>query len=94
MVGVEGFRWIAGENTLAKYVMDDGWGGWRSSVCGSPVPRMHSAGQAYWVPAGLLEDDPGVGVAGHIFVGSRAPWDNITDRYAQYEEGVDGKTLR
>jgi len=94
MVGVDGFRWIAGEDTLAKYAMDDGWGVWRCSVCGSPVPRMHSAGQAYWVPAGLLEDDPGVGVAGHIFVGSRAPWDNITDRCAQYEEGVDGKKLR
>ena len=38
MVGSDGFRWIAGEDTLSKYAMDDGWGRWICSVSCSPRP--------------------------------------------------------
>ena len=36
----------------------------------------------------MLDDDPGVGVGQHIFVGSKAPWDRITDGAAQYDEAM------
>jgi hypothetical protein len=39
------------------------------------------------VPAGVLDDDPGVKVAGHIFVGSKAPWDEIAGSAPQFDEG-------
>lgn len=94
MVGADGFRWVSGEDHLLKYAMADGWGPWRCAVCGCPVPKLHGRGKAYWVPAGALDGDPGVGVAGHIFVGSRAPWDKITDRCPQYDEGFSSKELR
>jgi hypothetical protein len=29
------------------------------------------------VPAGSVDADPGLGVGGHIFVGSKAAWDEI-----------------
>ena len=43
---------------------------------------------AYWVPAGLLDDDPGVRSGGHIFVGSKAPWDEIAGSAPQFQEGL------
>lgn len=35
---------------------------------------------------GTLDDDPGVKPAHHIFVGSKAPWFDITDGLPQYAE--------
>jgi len=39
-----------------------------------------------FVSAGALDDDPGVPLSGHIFVGSKAPWYTITDNLPQHEE--------
>ena len=65
--------------------------GWKSTfcgTCGSRVPHTDSAGKIYFIPAGLLDDDPGFrGYAAHIFVGSKAPWVRITDDAPQYAEG-------
>jgi hypothetical protein len=38
------------------------------------------------IPAGLLDDDPGVRNTEHIFVGSKAPWWEIRDDTPQHEE--------
>lgn len=49
---------------------------------------MDSEEKFYFIPAGLLDDDPGFrGYAAHIFVGSKAPWVCITDDAPQYVEG-------
>jgi hypothetical protein len=36
--------------------------------------------------AGLLDEDPGVKVSFHIYVGSRAPWCELLDGLPQFEE--------
>jgi hypothetical protein len=36
------------------------------------------------VVLGVLDDDPGVRPACHIFVGSKAPWYEITDNLPQH----------
>ncbi len=59
-------------------------------VCGSRAPAKSRDGKLYFVPAGLLDDDPGVKPALHIFVGSKAPWWEITDNLPQFEEWVPG----
>jgi len=87
MVARDDFEWVSGDEALMKFAMADGWGVWRCSVCGSPVPMLHPGGGAYWVPAGLLDSDPGVGIAAHIFVGSKAPWDEIAGDGLQLREG-------
>jgi hypothetical protein len=89
MVGRDGLRWTAGEDEVTKFALPTGWGVWRCATCGSPVPMLHPGGGAYWVPAGLLDADPGVPVAGHIFVGSKAPWDEIAGSAPQRVEGFD-----
>jgi len=35
---------------------------------------------------GTLDDDPGLRRQAHIFVGSKAPWYEITDELPRYEE--------
>ena len=63
--------------------------------CGSKVPGDTYQGLMF-VPAGNLDDDPGVPVDGHIFVGSKASWYEIPDtlpRYEAFPEGVDAPVL-
>jgi len=55
-------------------------------VCGSNIyakftARPHEVGLAL----GILDDDPGVRPTCHVFVGSKAPWFEITDTLPQYE---------
>lgn len=50
--------------------------------CGSPVPNLTHTG-SWFVPAGLLDDDPKVKPDKHIYVELKAPWDTITDQLAQ-----------
>ncbi len=52
--------------------------------------RFTRDGKIYSVPAGLLDHDPGVKPALHIFVGSKAPWWEITDDLPQFEKWVPG----
>ena len=90
------FRWLSGGASIKNFDLPAGKG-WRSSfcaTCGSPLPHMDSNGKIYFVPAGLLDDDPGFrGFAAHIHVSSKAPWVRITDDAPQYREGFDSPTL-
>ncbi len=86
------FRWLAGEDKISTFEIPDG-NGWAShfcSICGSPAPHTDADHKIYFVPAGLLDDDPGFrGYAAHIHVSSKAPWVAITDDAPQYAEGFD-----
>jgi len=93
MIAREGLRWVSGEETLCRFALADGWGVWRCATCGSPAPMLHPGGGAYWVPAGLLDSDPGLRVAGHIFVGSKAPWDEIAGKAPQLRDGFGSDRL-
>ena len=59
-------------------------------VCGSRIPSQTPDGKFYFAPAGLFDDDPGVKPALHMFVGSKAPWWDITDSLPQFEGWVPG----
>ena len=81
-------RWLAGEELR------------RSRAAGTPrsaasaaarVPQLLPAGGAYWVPAGALDDDPGPRIAGHIYVGSRASWDEIAGDAPRFEAGLPAR---
>lgn len=89
----DGLLWLSGEDEISKFALPDGWGPWRCDTCGSPVPKLHPNGEAYWVPAGLLDADPGVRIRGHIFVGWKAAWDEIAGDAAQFLEGPEGERV-
>ena len=49
------------------------------SRCGSPVPRSDPDFFLVDVPAGSLDDDPGIRPDKHLVIGPKAPWFEITD---------------
>lgn len=85
-------RYSCGEDLIKDFTRADGYGSTFCATCGSPLPRLHKNGKIAFVPAGLLDDDPGVAVERHIFVGSRASWDVIGGDALQFEE--DDPSLR
>lgn len=82
----ENLTWISGVNNTKEFLMPDGWGSVFCMDCGSPLPKMDDNKTMWFVPAGLLDEDPGVGVRGHIFVGSKPDWEVIGDDAPQFEE--------
>ena len=53
--------------------------------CGSKLAFQNSqTPDEIWIPAGTFDDDPGIRPTYHMFVGSKAPWFEITDDLPQY----------
>ncbi len=88
------FNWREGEAQISRYSTASGYKSHFCRRCGSPLPNPSADDEYYWVPAGLLEDDAGIELAAHLFVGSRAAWDRIADAGRHYDEMPDGDTLQ
>jgi hypothetical protein len=58
----------------------------RCAVCGSLLFSIVREGAYVHVALGSLVDAPTIRPTHHIFVGSKAPWFEITDDLPQYEE--------
>jgi hypothetical protein len=83
-------RWTAGEAELVSYKATPRFGLQFCGTCGSTLCGTHD-GDIHGVTLGCLDDDPGVEIAMHIFVGSRAPWDHIGGDAPQFEAGPDSQ---
>jgi len=83
----EQLAWIRGADRLASYALPGAkrFGQDFCRSCGGAVPRVVASTGYVVVPCGSLDDDPGILVASHIFVGSKPPWYEITDGLPQYE---------
>ncbi len=49
------------------------------SVCGSPVPLPRDGFPLLEIPAGTLDDDPGIRPDKHLIIGPKSSWFEITD---------------
>ena len=58
----------------------------RCRICGSLLYSVVRDGEYVHVALGSLEDEPSIRPTEHIFVGSKAPWFEITDDLPQHEE--------
>ena len=58
----------------------------RCGTCGSLLFSVVREGAYVHVAMGSLVDEPGIRPTEHIFVGSKAPWFEITDRLPQNDE--------
>ena len=67
----ENVEWISGKDNIKTYTLPDGWGTAFCNTCGSPLPNKATDGSMWFVPAGLLDEDPGVGIRGHIWVSDK-----------------------
>ncbi len=79
-----GFRWKKGDGAQAYYESSPGVKRAFCAVCGSKLPGPPH-GDALFMPAGLLDGDPGVRSIAHIYVGSKAPWFEIQDGVTAYD---------
>ena len=84
------FEWTGGEaliNSWKKPGSD--WQMWFCRRCGSPVPGTNSESTMF-VPAGLINEGGGdLQVTHHIWVGSRAAWDEIGDSGRRHNEAFE-----
>lgn len=58
----------------------------RCGVCGSLLFSVVRAGAYVHVALGSLADEPTIRPTAHMFVGSKAPWFEITDELPQFDE--------
>jgi hypothetical protein len=85
---LDSLRWIRGEEDVVDYKLPQAqrFGVSFCRQCGGATPRVSAlGGGGIVVPAGALDTDPGMRPMAHIFVGSKAPWFEITDQIPQLE---------
>ncbi len=87
-VSGEQFRWRSGEKNITDYAHEGAefFGHAFCKSCGSSVPRPRPDGSLFNIPAGSLDEAPGDEPLGHIYVGSKAPWYEVTDDKPQWQE--------
>jgi hypothetical protein len=86
VVSGDQFKWLSGEELVRTFARPSGYGVAFCAVCGSPAPDPNRSRTRYSIPAGLLDDDPPLRVAQHIFVGSKAQWDTVGGDAPQFDE--------
>ena len=82
---IAGFRWISGEDRLGRYQSSPKAVRTFCSVCGSAGPAAMPEFGIAAAPAASLEGDLAIKPQSHIFAGSKAPWDAITDALPQHD---------
>jgi len=80
------FRFTQGEDFVARYRSSAGVTRSFCRECGGRLLfDWDQATEHLWLAAGGLDDDPGITPSMHIFVRSKADWDQIDDDLPQYE---------
>lgn len=90
----ETLEYLSGEESIQQFESSAGFKRCFCGGCGSPLPEKSTETPGYYVPAGLLDDDPGVRPEKHIFVESKVADYVIGDKLPQVEHYGDGKLDR
>lgn len=80
----ENVKFTSGEDQIKRYNLPEppAFGKCFCTNCGSVVPYLNGAGTAMIIPAGTLNDDPGIRPSANIFWPDRADW---------YDDGVQAE---
>lgn len=86
-VNVNDFRFVKGEKELTGYESTPGQTKYFCKHCGSPIiSKTKSIKNKVRVRVGTIETDILERPVGHIFVASKANWEEIEDKLPQHEE--------
>ena len=86
-VKADDFRVTSGAELITRYRSSPDVARTFCARCGSTLQFLReSKAEIVYVALGVLDDDLGVRPARHIFVGSKAPWFEITDALPQHAE--------
>ena len=81
------FRFAAGADHVRVYRSSPQIERTFCDTCGGRLTiRFDGMPDAVWVSMGTLDDDPGIRAGSHMFVASKAPWEEISDALPQYRE--------
>ena len=80
------FHWTAGTADVRRFESSPGTFRAFCKHCGSSVPVLEGDDEHVIIPAGTLDDDPGVRPIVHIHTSSKASWYSISDDLPQFPE--------
>jgi hypothetical protein len=88
LVAKENFAWTTGHAHIRVFeapvvVAPPGYRRTFCEICGGPIPTVEE--EFVNIPAGTLDDDPGIKPQRHIFVGVKAPWFEIFDALPRFD---------
>lgn len=82
------FKWLQGEEYVGRYELKEAKHFATSfcTHCGSSLPWLGQTGSAVVIPAGTLDEDPGIRPSQNIFCASRAVWYTDPASLPEYDE--------
>jgi len=85
-IDIKGFKFISGENELTGYESSPGLTKYFCKYCGSPIISKNASNpNKVRVRLGVIESDIIERPVAHIFVTSKANWEDIEGDLPQYE---------
>ena len=87
-IGASRLALTTGGNALMRHGDEQGHDA-HCRICGSLLYSVVRDGRYVHVAMGTLVDEPSIRPTMHIFVGSKAPWFEITDGLPQFDELPD-----
>lgn len=81
------FTWLRGLDTVSRFQPRAGYATCFCTTCGSLLPQHLDSQGLYWIPAGLLDGDPGLVLERHVHVASRAAWEVLDSHTERLSEG-------
>ena len=81
------FRYVSGENDISVYASSDSHDRVFCATCGSNilVALLDEEPDTLYLSMSMIEGDPPRPQGYHIYVGSKAPWHEISDDLKQYD---------
>lgn len=82
------FEWLSGETSVGRFEHPDArhFATCFCKQCGSSLPWLSKSGRAVVIPAGTLDEDPGIRPIHNIFYQDRAPWRKAVEDLVSYDE--------
>lgn len=76
LVKASQFKWTGGAECIQRFELPSAslFCNGFCSTCGSKMPWQTKSGKYFLVPAGTLDDDPGINPERNVFWKSHAPW--------------------
>ena len=86
-VDLKNFRFLSGENNLTHYQSSDTQTKSFCKTCGSPIFSKNTLSpNIIRIRLGTIESDINEHPQAHVFVGSKANWEDISENLPQYDE--------
>jgi len=88
LVAPEQFEWLGGEEMVGRFEHPEGrhFATCFCKQCGSSLPWLAQSGKTVVIPAGTLDDDPGIRPSQNIYWNSRAPWREAVEALPNHDE--------